>query len=655
MNIQKLLCAACCAIILATCNNAFCDEQSSSSEKGIEIDPIVVTADRRKEPLDQVTYPMSYVDEEEIDEQQAQSASEILDTQVGVDIISAGSPGDETDIRIRGSDSDEVLVLLDGVPINTVLNNRPTALGTIPASFIDHVEIIRGAHSGMYGSRAVGGVVNIITRKGKEGVGGMVGFRGGNLGRLIEDAAFSLGKGNHRLRLAYQRWDQAGRFFNDRLAQNAMNLNWHFQWTPQFEVSFSPTYLNTTQELPFDSVMESPTLVYFPRDTNRRLRRDTVVLPFSLALSAVSWWESYFDYSLYYQFFRIENPPTGDVTPGTIVGDQYGRGKEFRHRISFRNVFKPLDHKGFVDRFTLGYDMDAESLEYLNGPYNGPWISFPLPGQQFDRRNDAIYIQNAFEYKKYITVSGGYRYDHNTLFEDSQTARAAVLARIPKWGTTFKGSYNETFNAPLIMTINFNPVIQKEKAQNYSVGVEQALGKIGLFQTYFFYIDYDSFFFDNVDTVGTSDAYSMGVEASFDIKPLDWLRFRGNYTWLRSRDETRDVPLPNRPNHRFVFIGDVQPIKGFNLQLLVKYVGTRYWGSNTNVVFINSQGVASDGKLDPYVKLDFAGTYTLPLKSVARSIEFTVKVENILNQDYEEQFGHPMPGINFLAGAKANF
>lgn len=646
------------AALLLTFNSyslpAIADDEVAS-ENETSLPPVVVTADRRKEPLDQVSQPISYIDQNDIEAQQAQSASEAIEAQVGVDVISAGSPGDDVNIRIRGSDIDEVLVLLDGVPLNTVLDNRPTALGTIPAEFIDHIEIIRGAVSGMYGSRAVGGVVNIITKSGKkDGVGGLAAFRGGNLGRFIEDAGLSFGKGNHRFRVGYQRWDQAGRFSNDRTGQNAVHMKWEFQWTPEFSISLAPTYINTLQQLPFDSLVEG-NVVYFPRDTNRRFRRDTVVVPLSLELHYKPWWESYFDYNLLYQFFRLKNPPTGDTSCGMTVGDQYARSNEYRHRFSFRNVFIPLDYKGYRNLITIGIDEEFEDLKFKTGPFGGPLIVFPLPGQTFNRRNDAVYVQNAFHLKRYLTLIGGYRFDHNTLFEDSHTVRAAVVGRIPQWGTTFKASYNETFNAPLILLLNLTPGIQKEKAQNYSVGVEQDLWKRGLFELYFFYTDYDSYFFDNADVIGTDDAYSMGIETAVDIKPLDWLRFRGSYAWTKARDEVRDVPLPNRPTHRFTFISDVEPIERLHLQLMVDVVRTRFWGSNTALTFINSDCVASTGKLNPYVKMDFAASYRLKLKNIPQSIDFLARVENILNQDYEEKFGHPMPGINFLAGARANF
>jgi vitamin B12 transporter len=629
-------------------------DQGDNTVNEHELPTIVVTADRQNEPIDQVTNPITYVPREDIVIEQAQSASDVLGSELGVDVISFGAPGDDTNIRIRGSDTDEVLVLVDGVPINTVLDNRPTIVGTIPASFIDHVEIVRGAQSGMYGSRAVGGVVNIITRKGAEGIHGITGFHGGNLGRFIEDAAFSLGEGNHKLRVAYQRWDQYGRFFNDALAQNAVNLNWHYQWTPEFSISLTPTYIQSLQQLAFDVVVEG-NVVYFPRDTNRRMRRDTLVAPIAFELHATPWWDSYLDYSLLYQFVRLKNPPTSDIPIGTVVGDQYYRSNEYRHRFSFRNVFTPVDQKGFRDRVTVGFDVDAEEFSFKNGPYAGPLVKFPQPGQRFNRRNDAVYVQNVLEYKKYLLISGGFRFDHNTLFEDTLTARGAFVLRQPTWGTALKASYNETFNAPLIMLLNFVPGIQKETAQNYSVGIEQDLWKRGLFEVYFFYTDYDNFFFDNADVVGTDDAYAMGIETAVDVRPLKWLRLRGSYAWTRARDEVRNVPLPNRPTHRWTFIGDVEPVERLNLQLRVDVVRTRYWGTNTALTFINSNGVASTGKLSPYVKMDFAATYTLELKKIAQSIEIGGKIENILNQDYEERFGSPMPGINFLAGATAHF
>ncbi|MFA4874382.1 MAG: TonB-dependent receptor, partial [bacterium] len=590
---------------------------------------------------------------QEIKDQGAQSAADALQRVPGININSAGSPADDNDIRIMGSDRDEVLVLVDGVPINTVLDNRPTIIGSIPAENIERIEILEGAHSGMYGSRAVGGVVNIITKEGEEGFSTDAGFKAGNLGRFIENAGISLGKGKHRLRLNYERWDQAGRFQNDRFGQNTASINWKYDLSDELSIQFSPQYFGSDQQLAFDSITEG-NVVFYPRDTNRKLWRDTVLVPLSLTLNMKRWWEMDFDYSYYYQYFKLVNSPAGDTTPGAILGDQYARSNEDRHRFNLRNTFTPLDQDGFRDLVTLGFDVDVEHLTFVNGPFGGPHMEFPLPDQKFDRENYAVFLQNVTHFKEYVSLVVGFRYDKNTMFGSEPTFRGSIAARIPQSKTTFKLSYSDTFNAPLITLFVFNLQPQKETARNYSAGVEQDLWGKGNISSFFFYKDYGSLFFDSADAVGTDNAYAMGVETSLELTPLGWLAFNGSYTWTKARDRTRGVPLPDRPAHVWKASLTVEPIERLIFRADLAVVGEQYWGTNTGLTFVDWQGRVSNGKLKGYVKLDLGGRYTFNFKNKIIP-EFTLftTVENALNQSYEQEFGRPEPGINFLSGLSA--
>ncbi len=649
------LCAALCLLLASPAFAEDISSQDKDSEPTVaaELPPVVITANRRIEPVDEVTYPVTVISNDEIKDKGAQSAADALRTVPGININSAGSPADDNDIRIMGSDRDEVLVLIDGVPINTVVDNRPNLIGTIPTENIERIEVLEGAHSGMYGSRAVGGVINIITKEGEEGFSSDVNFRAGNLGRFIEDAAISFGRGNHRLRVSYERWDEAGRFANDRLGQNTAALNWRYNFSDELTIQLSPQVFNTNQDLAFDSITEG-NVVYYPRDFNRHLTQDTVLIPLSLTLNMKKWWEAIFEYSYYYQFMRLTNPPTGDTTPGTVIGDQYARSNEDRHRFSLRNTFTPLDQDGFKDLFTVGFDIDAEHLSFVNGPFAGPHQEFPLPDQKFDRQNYAVFLQNILRYKEYVSFVAGFRYDDNTMFGKEPTFRGSVAARIPQSKTTFKLAYSDTFNAPLITLFVFDIQPQKETARNYSAGVEQELWGKGKLSSFFFYKDYGSIFFDLDDIVGTHDAFAMGVETSLELTPLPWLAFFGSYTWTKARDRERDVPLPERPAHVWKASLTVEPVERLILRGDLSVTGEQYWGTNTGFIFVDSQGRVSNGVLPGFVKLDLSGRYTFQFKNkYIPELALTTTVENVLNRSYEEQFGRPAPGINFLSGISA--
>ncbi|MBI1994485.1 MAG: TonB-dependent receptor, partial [Deltaproteobacteria bacterium] len=128
--------------------------------------PVVVTATRVETPQEQVTTSVTVITEKEIQEKKAETVLEVLRNVPGLDVVQSGSRGTTTSVFIRGSESDQVLVLIDGVEVNlTTTGGFNFAHWT--TENIERVEILRGAGGTLYGSQAIGGVVHIITKAGK--------------------------------------------------------------------------------------------------------------------------------------------------------------------------------------------------------------------------------------------------------------------------------------------------------------------------------------------------------------------------------------------------------------------------------------------------------------------------------------------------------
>jgi vitamin B12 transporter len=127
------------------------------------LDPIVTTASRTATPVDETVASVTVIDSEEIAQAQANDMGELLRGVTGIDISRYGGPGQPTSVFLRGSESDHTLVLIDGVAINPgTLGNA--ALQSIDPRLVERIEIVRGPLSSLYGSAAIGGVINIITR-----------------------------------------------------------------------------------------------------------------------------------------------------------------------------------------------------------------------------------------------------------------------------------------------------------------------------------------------------------------------------------------------------------------------------------------------------------------------------------------------------------
>lgn len=132
-------------------------------------DSLVVTANRVAQPANTVLAPSSVVTREDIERWQAKSVVEVMSRLPGVDIAQSGGMGANSSTFIRGTESRHVLVLIDGIPLNNAgISNSPD-LSQIPVSLIQRVEYIRGPRSALYGSDAIGGVINIITGRDKPG------------------------------------------------------------------------------------------------------------------------------------------------------------------------------------------------------------------------------------------------------------------------------------------------------------------------------------------------------------------------------------------------------------------------------------------------------------------------------------------------------
>ena len=132
-------------------------------------DSLVVTANRFEQPAKTVLAPTSVVTREDIERWQAKSVVEIMSRLPGVDIAQSGGLGATSSTFIRGTESRHVLVLIDGVPLNNAGISNVPDLSQIPTSLIQRIEYIRGPRSALYGSDAIGGVINIITGRDKPG------------------------------------------------------------------------------------------------------------------------------------------------------------------------------------------------------------------------------------------------------------------------------------------------------------------------------------------------------------------------------------------------------------------------------------------------------------------------------------------------------
>src|SRR3972149_5274722 len=176
--------------------------------ENVKMDEVVVTATRSEALRSQIPASITVISRKEIEEGQAATLSEVLRDVPGLDVVQQGGAGKTTSIFIRGAESRHTLVLIDGIRVNS-----PTAGGFDFADLyigdVERIEIVRSPLSTLYGSDAIGGVIQIITKRGTDS-SATVAFEGGSYGTAKEDISAKVKKDNYDLTLTASRRDVEG-------------------------------------------------------------------------------------------------------------------------------------------------------------------------------------------------------------------------------------------------------------------------------------------------------------------------------------------------------------------------------------------------------------------------------------------------------------
>ena len=138
---------------------------SFADTEATELSPVVVTATRTAQTADETLASVTVIDRDEIERRQARSFQDLLRGTAGVELSNNGGPGRQTSLFLRGTNFNQTLVLIDGVKVGSATTGA-TAFQDIPVSQIERIEVVRGPRSSLYGSEAIGGVIQIFTRKG---------------------------------------------------------------------------------------------------------------------------------------------------------------------------------------------------------------------------------------------------------------------------------------------------------------------------------------------------------------------------------------------------------------------------------------------------------------------------------------------------------
>jgi vitamin B12 transporter len=601
--------------------------------------PVVVIATRTETPQQEVTTSISVVTAGDIRAQQSETVLEALRNVPGLDIVQSGSRGTTTSVFIRGSDSDQVLVMVDGVEVNS------TTLGSfnlahLTTENIERIEILRGAGGTLYGSQAIGGVINIITKTGKgptelglsaEGGTGhthrqTLSLRGGveRLGYSLTAARIET-DGFHRFNDDYRNVSASGRLDYRLNEDSTLKGIFHL-------VKTEAGLFNSNSFIPLP-------------DRNAREDLSEYIGKLQWEQRIMSGW----DYRVSGSIFKEHDKFSDDPEPGSF--DVRSRNR-FRTQVSSADFQTNYRH-GEWSTTTFGAEFKRRKASTSGG------INRAI-------RNMGYYLQEQIRlFNGRLILIPGIRLDDHQTFGTEWSPAFSAAYLIGETGTKLKAGYAEGFKAPTLNELFFpsstpgcppfgDSSLEPEKSWELNAGFEQKfLAERIQIEGIFFHREVKDLIgfapvapgacpFTPLRAANLGRARFDGVEWIVGIKILSGLLAGANYTYLDW--DTQNGRLARRPRHRgsvnLNYIYD-----GFHINLDVNIMGSR-----DDLDSVTSANITKAG----HVKLDLAGSYALPLKiPLIQEIILFGKIENLLNKRYEEVDGFRVRPLNFLIGFRA--
>ncbi|MHC4455229.1 MAG: TonB-dependent receptor plug domain-containing protein, partial [Planctomycetota bacterium] len=580
----------------------------------------MVTATRTETPVSQLPDSVTIISEKQIKQQKARTVFETLRSVPGLNIRKSGGTGRLTNVTIRGSASNQVLVMIDGVQVNS-----PTTgsfdFSNLTTDNLERIEIVRGPQSTLYGSDAMAGLINIVTKKGKGKP--KFGFRSefGTPEKTFNEAINSSGSlkaFNYSCDVA--RTDSDGRGSNDDYDKT--NVSARVGYKIIETLNFDTSLRFNDSKVGID---DGP----FVNDPNRTSENEDFVINSNLNHNITNWWS----HRLKFSFTGSDLKSTDHPNPG--VSDPFGSSRfhldtqiytgEWQHTLKYKDI----------DTFVVGFefeDQEADNRSFDVAIVNRGW-----------------YFQNQLKLWDRFFFNAGLRIDDNNRYGKEVNPKLSMAYHLKETDTKFKANWGKGFRGPTLNDLFWpgagDPTLEPEESESYDLGIEQYLFEDKVFcgVTYFKNRYSNLIQWAPIDSSGfiwrpqnLSSVRTEGVEVEAVVKPFKGLTLRGTFTKTSTRD-AHHKELIRQPRTQGAVNINYNFLEKFNINIDDTIV------SHTRAGF-NPRGERTN---DGYNKLDVAFTY-----DYSKHFQAYSRIENILNEHYDETLGFRSPGARFFFGVK---
>ena len=597
---------------------------AAEPEPDSTLPPVVVTATRIETPQEQVTTSVSVITEKDIQEKKAETVLEVLRSVPGLDVVQSGSRGTVTSVFMRGANSNQTLVLIDGVEANLTTTGGFN-FANLTTENIERIEILRGAGGTLYGSHAIGGVIHIITKAGKGKPELSFSSEGGN--ERTYRQALGLHGGTERLgySLSASRLETAGfHRANDDYRNLATSGRLDYRLTDGTLLRGIFHFRQTDL-----GIFNNNNFIAGAGDPNARENVTDYLFKLDWEQKLLSNW----DFRLSGSEFKEHDKFSDD--PDTV--DTKRKRQRTRPKIVTGDIQTNYRWQEWsTTTFGIEYKKRAITSDTIRK----------------DLRNLGYYLQEQLRFlNDRLFLVGGVRLDDHQTFGTEWSPSASAAYLIPETGTKFKVGYAEGFRAPsmneLFGTFGGNPNLKPEISWEFNGGIEQKIFERWLTGITYFHREVEDlivFPAPNFQARNVSKVRLDGIELFSNIKLGQGFSLGTNYTFLEN--DTSSGRLVRRPRNKGNIILNYQQER-FQANLNANIVGKK---DDFHVV------TGADIRDAGYVKVDLASSYLLPWTAPGvKRLSLFGKIENLFNKKYEEADGFLARPLNFLIGIQGTF
>lgn len=596
-------------------------------------DTQVVTANRFAQPASSVLAPTTVVTRAEIDRWQAKSLTDVMRRLPGVDVAQNGGLGQSSSLFIRGTNSSHVLILIDGIRLNQAGISGSSDLSQIPLSLVQRIEYIRGARSAVYGSDAIGGVVNIITGRAQPGTtltagAGSQGYQSydGSTQQMLGDATKLTLAGNY----TYTRGFDVGAGYPNDYGPAQGDRDGFMSKTlyGNLEHQFSDELSGFVRGYGFDNRTAYDGSLTYDKDFNVVGLADTRQLYSQTWDTGLRYNRDIYSTQLIASYSR-----TKDINYDPRNG-RYGAASTFDDVTQYNLQWGNTVQVG-QGAMSGGIDWQKETTE--------PGTNYLAEG--YEQRNTGLYLTGQQQFGS-VTLEGALRGDDNNQFGWHNTWQTAASWEFISGYRVF-ASYGTAFKAPNLSQVYSpgygNPDLEPEKSKQWEGGFEGLTGPVN-WRVSGYRNDIDNLIDSDPATYryyNISKARIKGVEAtaSFDTGPLG---HQISYDYVDARDGETDQQLVRRAKQQVKYQLD-WTIYNLDWSVTYHYLGDRFDNDYNSYP-------ARRVKLGGVSLWDLAASYPVTSQLTVRG-----RIANLFDKDYETAYGYRTPGTEYYLSASYSF